>query len=65
MTGNFDTVIVHGGGEIQKIVSQSQVSDAKEPSPALEHVESLSVPAAGGKSTTSRYFPQFLYLKFI
>jgi hypothetical protein len=62
MTGNFDTAIIHGGDGIEKTVTQPEVSDAKEPSPALEHVESLSVPAAGGKSTASWYFPPSLFI---
>lgn len=30
MTGNFDTVIIRGGDEIEKKSTQIQVSDAKE-----------------------------------
>ncbi|KAG2706930.1 hypothetical protein I3760_05G125400 [Carya illinoinensis] len=45
---NFDTVIVHGGDEIENTSMQTQVSDDREPSPTLEHVETMN--DTGGQS---------------
>lgn len=47
MTGNFDTFIVHSADKIVTTATQTQVSNAEEPSPVLEHIESLSVSNTG------------------
>lgn len=60
MTGNFDTVIVHGGDEIENTSMQTQVSDDKEPSPTLEHVETMN--DTGGQSAVLLYFPFYFCL---
>ncbi len=65
MTGNFGTVIVHGGDEIDMMATQTLLSNAKEPSRALEHVENLSASGMGGKSAVPQYFPHYLYLMLI
>ncbi|XP_030956874.1 serine/threonine-protein kinase dst1-like [Quercus lobata] len=48
--GNFGTVIVHGGDEIDKMSTQMLLSSATESSPALEHVENLSASGTGNES---------------
>ncbi|KAM3707003.1 hypothetical protein ACB098_03G192300 [Castanea mollissima] len=48
--GNFGTVIVHGGDEIDKMSTQMLLSSATESSPALEHVENLSASGMGNES---------------
>lgn len=45
--GNFDTFIVHSADKIVTTATQTQVSNAEEPSPVLEHIESLSVSNTG------------------
>nr|XP_023894961.1 serine/threonine-protein kinase 24-like [Quercus suber] len=48
--GNFGTVIVHEGDEIDKMSTQMLLSSATESSPALEHVENLSASGMGNES---------------
>lgn len=62
MTGIFDTVIVHGGDEIENTAKQTQVSNDREPSPSLEHVESLSMNDTGGQSAVLLYVPYYFCL---
>lgn len=65
MTGNFGTVIVHGGDEIDKMSTQMLLSSATESSPALEHVENLSASGTGNESAAPQYSPHYLYLMLI
>ncbi|KAK6251949.1 hypothetical protein QUC31_013669 [Theobroma cacao] len=45
--GEFGTVIVHGGDEVQKSFAQSQLQSGKAASTALEHVESTLINGTG------------------
>ncbi|XP_002264872.1 serine/threonine-protein kinase 1 isoform X2 [Vitis vinifera] len=51
--GEFGTVIVHGGFEMDKTANQTPVSSTKEPSAAHENVESHPVGGPGIKSTNN------------
>ncbi|GAV69345.1 Pkinase domain-containing protein [Cephalotus follicularis] len=47
--GDFGTVIVHGGDEISKAATNSQLSYAREPSSCFGDVDQSSVSGTGGK----------------
>ena len=64
LTGEFGTVIVHGGFEMDKTANQTPVSSTKEPSAAHENVESHPVGGPGIKSTNNWYFSSTVLLLF-
>ncbi|KAK4598857.1 hypothetical protein RGQ29_016058 [Quercus rubra] len=63
--GNFGTVIVHGGDEIDKMSTQMLLSSATESSPALEHVENLSASGTGNESAAPHSTEQIVKTKGI
>ncbi|XVE85727.1 hypothetical protein DITRI_Ditri17bG0114100 [Diplodiscus trichospermus] len=52
--GEFGTVIVHGGEEMQKSFAQSQLHSSKEASTALAHAESTLISGTGRQLTASQ-----------
>ena len=59
LIGEFGTVIIHGGVEMQQSFAQSQLHSGKETSTALEHAESTLINGTGCQLTESQYFPPY------
>lgn len=61
VAGEFGTVIVHGGDEVQKSFAQSQLQSGKAASTALEHVESTLINGTGRQLAESWYLPPYCF----
>lgn len=54
-SGDFDTVVVKDGTEIDKTAVHASAPTAKDSSPAPGHLRSLSIRRVGDKQVESRY----------
>lgn len=56
VTGNFGTVIVHGGDDMDEAATEMQLSNVKESSLAPGHLKRPSISFTESKSADPRYF---------